>query len=88
MIASTWVHDQFFGMKILTSISSYNNIQQIDMYAPSFAKLFSLYCSLQYGVVIQDWIEQNQIADYNIDVRYVRVALSPSHTRQNYGQIH
>ncbi|KAI8358772.1 nitrogen permease regulator 2-domain-containing protein [Mortierella sp. GBAus27b] len=40
-----------------------------DMYAPSFAKIFSLYCSLQYGVVLQDWIEQNQIADYNIDVR-------------------
>ncbi|KAF8979143.1 Nitrogen permease regulator 2 [Entomortierella lignicola] len=40
-----------------------------DMHAPSFAKIFSLYCSLQYGVVIQDWIEQNQIADYNIDVR-------------------
>ncbi|KAF9915724.1 Nitrogen permease regulator 2 [Lobosporangium transversale] len=40
-----------------------------DMHAPSFAKLFSLYCSLQYGVVLQDWIEQNQIADYNIDVR-------------------
>ncbi|KAK3821710.1 MAG: nitrogen permease regulator 2 [Benniella sp.] len=31
--------------------------------------LFSLYCSLQYGNVIQDWIEQNQVADYNIDVR-------------------
>ncbi|KAF9115700.1 Nitrogen permease regulator 2 [Mortierella sp. AM989] len=40
-----------------------------DMHAPSFAKIFSLYCSLQYGVVLQDWIEQNQIADYNIDVR-------------------
>ncbi|KAF9958025.1 Nitrogen permease regulator 2 [Mortierella alpina] len=40
-----------------------------DMHAPSFAKVFSLYCSLQYGVVLQDWIEQNQISDYNIDVR-------------------
>ncbi|KAF9128884.1 Nitrogen permease regulator 2 [Mortierella sp. 14UC] len=40
-----------------------------DMHAPSFAKVFSLYCSLQYGVVLQDWIEQNQIADHNIDVR-------------------
>ncbi|KAG0214787.1 Nitrogen permease regulator 2 [Mortierella sp. GBA30] len=40
-----------------------------DMHAPSFAKIFSLYCSLQYGVVLQDWIEQNQISDYNIDVR-------------------
>ncbi|KAG0051264.1 Nitrogen permease regulator 2 [Gryganskiella cystojenkinii] len=40
-----------------------------DMHAPSFAKIFSLYCSLQYGVVLQDWIETNQIADYNIDVR-------------------
>ncbi|KAF9439036.1 Nitrogen permease regulator 2 [Entomortierella beljakovae] len=40
-----------------------------DMHAPSFAKVFSLYCTLQYGVVLQDWIEQNQIADFNIDVR-------------------
>ncbi|KAF9311622.1 Nitrogen permease regulator 2 [Podila horticola] len=40
-----------------------------DMHAPSFAKIFSLYCSLQYGVVLQDWIETNQIAEYNIDVR-------------------
>ncbi|KAF9422048.1 Nitrogen permease regulator 2 [Podila epigama] len=40
-----------------------------DMHAPSFAKIFSLYCSLQYGVVLQDWIEQNQISEYNIDVR-------------------
>ncbi|KAF9195434.1 Nitrogen permease regulator 2 [Haplosporangium sp. Z 767] len=40
-----------------------------EMHAPSFAKIFSLYCSLQYGVVLQDWIEQNQLSDYNIDVR-------------------
>ncbi|KAF9290427.1 Nitrogen permease regulator 2 [Mortierella alpina] len=40
-----------------------------DMHAPSFAKVFSLYCSLQYGVVLQDWIEQNHIAECNIDVR-------------------
>ncbi|KAG0022821.1 Nitrogen permease regulator 2 [Podila clonocystis] len=40
-----------------------------DMHAPSFAKIFSLYCSLQYGVVLQDWIETNQIAEYNIDIR-------------------
>ncbi|KAG0326903.1 Nitrogen permease regulator 2 [Dissophora globulifera] len=41
-----------------------------DMHAPSFAKIFSLYCSLQYGVVLQDWIEQNQISDFNIDASY------------------
>ncbi|KAG0343845.1 Nitrogen permease regulator 2 [Podila humilis] len=40
-----------------------------DMHAPSFAKVFALYCSLQYGVVLQDWIETNQISEYNIDVR-------------------
>ncbi|KAF9570600.1 Nitrogen permease regulator 2 [Lunasporangiospora selenospora] len=39
------------------------------MHAPSFAKIFSLYSSLQYGVVLQDWIEQNHTANYNIDVR-------------------
>ncbi|KAG9327737.1 hypothetical protein KVV02_000183 [Mortierella alpina] len=47
-----------------------------DMHAPSFAKVFSLYCSLQYGVVLQDWIEQNQISDYNIDVRCVDLAVA------------
>lgn len=48
----------FFSLSVMT-----------DMHAPSFAKIFSLYCSLQYGVVLQDWIETNQIAEYNIDVR-------------------
>ncbi|KAG0226887.1 Nitrogen permease regulator 2 [Actinomortierella wolfii] len=40
-----------------------------DMHAPSFAKLYSLYCGLQYGQELHAWIEQNQVANYNIDVR-------------------
>lgn len=66
-IALTTVYLPVFLYKVANRSQSMVNI--LDMHAPSFAKIFSLYCSLQYGVVLQDWIEQNQIADYNIDVR-------------------
>ena len=55
------------------------------MHAPSFAKIFSLYCSLQYGVVLQDWIEQNHITDYNIDVRYAGLDVERNMNIEEHG---
>ncbi|KAG0268489.1 Nitrogen permease regulator 2 [Actinomortierella ambigua] len=40
-----------------------------DMHAPSFARLYSLYCGLQFGQELHTWMDQNQVANYNIDVR-------------------
>jgi len=36
---------------------------------PSFAKIFSLYCSLKHGLTIKEWIKENNVISYNIDVR-------------------
>lgn len=36
---------------------------------PSFPKLFSLYCSLQSGITVGQWVEDNQLASLNVDVR-------------------
>ncbi|CAG8589162.1 7828_t:CDS:2 [Ambispora leptoticha] len=36
---------------------------------PSFAKLFSLYCQLKYGVSLKEWLEEYQVSSLNIDIR-------------------
>ncbi|KAJ9070912.1 Nitrogen permease regulator 2 [Entomophthora muscae] len=37
--------------------------------SPSFAKIFSLYCSLKPGLTLHQWIEENQVESLNLDVR-------------------
>ncbi|CAG8548219.1 17561_t:CDS:2 [Rhizophagus irregularis] len=36
---------------------------------PSFAKLFSLYCSLKHGSTLKEWVQDNQVESLNIDIR-------------------
>ncbi|KAI0217123.1 Nitrogen permease regulator 2, partial [Massospora cicadina] len=36
---------------------------------PSFAKIFSLYCSLKPGLTLHQWIEENQVESLKLDVR-------------------
>ncbi|KAI8381589.1 nitrogen permease regulator 2 [Radiomyces spectabilis] len=36
---------------------------------PSLSRVFALYCGLQYGSSVRDWIEEHQVSNLPIDVR-------------------
>ncbi|TPX34678.1 hypothetical protein SmJEL517_g02766 [Synchytrium microbalum] len=36
---------------------------------PSFASIFRLYCGLRHGLTVREWIEENRVAEINIDIR-------------------
>ncbi|KAI8138520.1 nitrogen permease regulator 2 [Fennellomyces sp. T-0311] len=40
-----------------------------DAAPPPLARVFALYCGLQYGSSVRDWIEEHQVATLPIDVR-------------------
>lgn len=40
-----------------------------DATPPPLSRVFALYCGLQYGSSVRDWIEENQVASLPIDVR-------------------
>ena len=36
---------------------------------PPLPRVFALYCGLQYGSSVRDWIEEHQVSNLPIDVR-------------------
>ncbi|CAG8494827.1 12101_t:CDS:2 [Funneliformis caledonium] len=52
---------------IQSECSSY--VRKPGTMSPSFAKLFSLYCLLKHGFTLKEWVQENQVASLNIDIR-------------------
>nr|CAG8534991.1 14023_t:CDS:2 [Entrophospora candida] len=44
-------------------------VRKPNLMPPSFAKLFSLYCSLKHGDTVKEWIKENKVYNLNIDIR-------------------
>ncbi|KAG0247911.1 Nitrogen permease regulator 2 [Mortierella polycephala] len=54
-------HLLYYGCIIMVDLFQFKNIYAVKMEMMRLTE--------DYGVVLQDWIEQNQLSDYNIDVR-------------------
>lgn len=62
-------HYQVSWMTENVDDTSHSCIAMIDATPPPWPRVFALYCGLQYGLSVRDWIEEHQVATLPIDVR-------------------